>query len=69
MLPKPLLLPLINSPGCSIGFGLQDKLRSDPGADYYEQQYRERMVNNLKKKARLMGFELVAQPEVNEGVS
>ena len=24
----------------------------DPGADYYEQKYRERMVNNLKKKAR-----------------
>ncbi|GCA94036.1 transposase [Microcystis aeruginosa] len=41
----------------------------DPGADYYEQQYRERMVNNLKKKAQSLGFELVAQPEVTEGVS
>ena len=41
----------------------------DPGMDYYEQQYRERIVKNLKKKARSMGFELVAQPEVTEGVS
>jgi hypothetical protein len=24
---------------------------TDPGADYYQQQYQERMVNNLKKKA------------------
>ena len=36
---------------------------TDPGADYYQQQYRERMVNNLKKKALSLGFELVAQPE------
>jgi hypothetical protein len=34
---------------------------SDPGADYYEQQYRERMINNLKKKAVSLGFELVPQ--------
>lgn len=34
---------------------------SDPGADYYEQQYRERVVKNLKKKAQELGFELVAQ--------
>ncbi|MEM8780606.1 MAG: IS110 family transposase [Cyanobacteria bacterium P01_G01_bin.49] len=36
---------------------------SDPGADYYEQQYRERMVHNLKKKATSLGFELVAQSQ------
>ena len=34
---------------------------SDPGADYYEEQYRERIVNNLKKKALSLGFELVPQ--------
>ncbi len=34
---------------------------ADPGADYYQQQYRERTVNNLKKKALSLGFELVAQ--------
>ena len=36
---------------------------SDPGVDYYQQQYRERMVNNLPKKALDLGFELVAQPQ------
>ena len=36
---------------------------SDPGADYYQQQYRQRMVNNLKKKAFSLGFELVTQPQ------
>ena len=34
---------------------------SDPGADYYQQQYLLRTVNNLKKKALSLGFELVAQ--------
>jgi transposase len=33
----------------------------DPGVDYYEQRYRERMVNNLQKKAQSLGFELIAQ--------
>ena len=33
----------------------------DPGVDYYEQQYRERMINKLKKKAVSLGFELVPQ--------
>jgi transposase len=41
----------------------------DPGMDYYEQQFRERMIHNLKKKAQSMGFDLVTQPEVTEGVS
>ena len=36
---------------------------TDPGADYYEQQYRERMVNNLQKKALDLGFELVPKPQ------
>lgn len=34
---------------------------SDPGVDYYQQKYREQMINNLKKKAVSLGFELVAQ--------
>jgi hypothetical protein len=33
-----------------------------PGVDYYEQRYRERMVNNLQKKAQALGFELIPQP-------
>ncbi len=32
---------------------------TDPGIDAYEQQYRDRMLNNLKKKAQVFGLELV----------
>lgn len=32
----------------------------EPGQNYYEIQYRERVVNNLKRRAKQMGFELVA---------
>jgi len=38
---------------------------TDPGMDYYEQRYRERMVNNLHKKAIAFGFELIPQPSAN----
>jgi hypothetical protein len=33
----------------------------DPGADYYEQRYQQRVLDNLKKKASALGFDLVAQ--------
>ncbi|MBW4668858.1 MAG: IS110 family transposase [Cyanomargarita calcarea GSE-NOS-MK-12-04C] len=39
---------------------------ADPGVDAYEQKYHERMVNNLKKKAHVLGFNLVPQPTINE---
>lgn len=42
---------------------------TDPGMDYYEQKYHERVVNKLKKKAQSLGFELVAQPDAAESVS
>jgi transposase len=38
---------------------------TDPGMDYYELRYRERMVNNLHKKAQAFGFELIPQPSGN----
>ena len=38
---------------------------TDPGMDYYEQRYRERMVNNLHKKAQSFGFELIPHPSAN----
>ncbi len=41
----------------------------DPGMDYYEQRYHERVLSNLKKKAQSLGFELVAQPNPTESVS
>lgn len=31
----------------------------DPGVDYYEQKYQERLLNNLKKKADSLGFEVI----------
>lgn len=33
----------------------------DQGQEYYEEQYRERVVRSLKKRARSMGFALVAE--------
>ncbi|NOR81260.1 MAG: IS110 family transposase, partial [Methyloprofundus sp.] len=33
----------------------------DKGQDYYEKQYQERIINNLKKRASDMGFELIAK--------
>ena len=41
-------------------FGLQ---YSDPGAEYYEQRYRERVVKNLKRQADKMGMILQAKEE------
>jgi transposase len=37
----------------------------DPGVDYYEQRYRERLLNSLKKKATTLGFELTPVVEVH----
>jgi hypothetical protein len=33
----------------------------DPGVDYYEQKYQQRLVDNLTKKAHSLGFELIPQ--------
>lgn len=35
----------------------------DPGIDYYEQKYHERVLNNLKKKASALGLELVPKSQ------
>lgn len=42
---------------------------TDPGANYYEQQYQQRMLKNLSKKAQQLGFSLVPQPSMTEDVS
>ena len=31
----------------------------DPGADFYEARYRQRVLRNLRKRAKSLGFELV----------
>ncbi len=33
----------------------------DYGADNYQQQYQEKMVSNLKKKAKSLGYEIIAE--------
>ena len=33
----------------------------DQGQDYYEEKYRERIVKNLRKKAKSLGFKMVPQ--------
>ena len=38
----------------------------DQGADYYEQLYRQRVLANLKKKARTLGYNINLQPIQNE---
>jgi transposase len=35
----------------------------DAGQDYYEERYRSRVVQNLKRKAHELGFELVSMQE------
>jgi D-alanyl-D-alanine carboxypeptidase len=38
----------------------------DPGQDYYEQKYRERVIRNLNRRAKELGMNLVPQ---QQGVS
>jgi transposase len=35
---------------------------ADPGASYYEARYRQRVIHNLRRRARDLGFTLVAAP-------
>jgi transposase len=42
---------------------------NDPGVDAYEQQYHERVLKNLKKKALQLGFSLVPQSSPSGSVS
>lgn len=34
----------------------------DPGVDYYEQKYQERIIRNMKKRAKSLGFEIELKP-------
>ena len=40
----------------------------DQGADYYEQTYRNRVLKNLKRKAKALGYNLTLQPIENDQV-
>ena len=37
----------------------------DSGASYYEERYRQRVIQNLHRRARDLGFTLVAGPATN----
>ncbi|HEY3497721.1 MAG TPA: IS110 family transposase [Polyangiaceae bacterium] len=49
----------------AVRFGLR---YTDPGAHYYEERYRQRVLHNLRRKAEHLGFALVEAPAA-EGVS
>jgi transposase len=49
----------------AIRFGLE---YADPGAEYYEERYKRRAIENLQRRARGLGFTLMAIPE-SSGVS
>jgi transposase len=44
-------------------------LYHDPGADYYEQKYKKRVINNMIKKAKKLGFQITLQPIAETQVS
>lgn len=41
----------------------------DPGVDYYEARYRQRLVSNLQRRAKSLGFELAPVQAVGQRVS
>ncbi len=41
---------------------------ADPGAEYYEERYKRRVIDSLQRRARSLGFTLVANPVAIEGV-
>ena len=41
----------------------------DPGASYYEERYRQRVIQHLQRRAWHFGFALVADPAATGGVS
>ena len=42
---------------------------ADPGAGYYEERYKRRVIEKLQRRARGLGFTLVENPETTGGVS
>ena len=42
---------------------------ADPGAKYYEERYKRRVIDNLARRARSLGFQLVKNDIAAEGVS
>jgi transposase len=36
----------------------------EPGVEYYEKKYRERVITNMKKKAKALGFNIIVEPTI-----
>jgi transposase len=41
----------------------------DPGTSYYEERYRQRVIHNLHRRAKSLGFTLIVRTASSEGVS
>ena len=41
----------------------------DPGVSSYEERYRQRVIHNLQRRAKSLGFTLAAASPATEGVS
>jgi hypothetical protein len=39
------------------------------GADYYETRYKERVLRNIARRVKELGYELTLQPLLREGVA
>lgn len=68
-LPRPSLLLLIKSARIFYRLWTSGDTYVDPGIDVYEQQYRERTLKNLRKKAQAFGLELIPISNATECVS
>ncbi len=42
---------------------------ADPGASFYEERYRQRVIHSLHRRAKRLGFTLVAATSAPQGVS
>jgi transposase len=42
---------------------------ADPGASYYEERYKRRVLANLRRRAKSLGFTLTEDPATSDGVS
>ncbi len=69
MRPRRLLLPLTKQARIFYRLWTSGDAYTDPGVDAYEQRYRDRMLQNLKKKAQAFGLELIPISNPTECVS
>ena len=42
---------------------------ADPGVSSYEERYRQRVIHNLQRRAKSLGFTLITASPTTEGVS